>query len=184
MIRQAQVRWKTMKEHSGWYSLLSWPWTPVFGRLTPWIFTKPCSTTLLLSASFAIRKYPQGEIASNASFISLDTPLYPGLGHVGFLMPQFSSVTQSCLTLQPRGLQHARFPCPSPTPGACSNSFPSSQWCHPTISSSVIPFSSCPESLPASESFPVSQFFAWGGQSIGISASASVLPMNIQDWFP
>ena len=99
MIRQAQVRWKTMKEHSGWYSLLSWPWTPVFGRLTPWIFTKPCSTTLLLSASFAIRKYPPGEIASNASFISLDTPLYPGLGHVGFLMPQFSSVTQSCPTL-------------------------------------------------------------------------------------
>ena len=98
MIRQAQVRWKTMKEHSGWYSLLSWPWTPVFGRLTPWIFTKPCSTTLLLSASFAIRKYPQGEIASNASFISLDTPLYPGLGHVGFLMPQFSSVAQLCPT--------------------------------------------------------------------------------------
>ena len=98
MIRQVQVRWKTMKEHSGWYSLLSWPWTPVFGRLTPWIFTKPCSTTLLLSASFAIRKYPQGEIASNASFISLDTPLYPGLGHVGFLMPQFSSVAQLCPT--------------------------------------------------------------------------------------
>ena len=86
-------------------------------------------------------------------------------------------------SLQPHGLQHARLPCPSPTPGACSNSCPS-QWCHPTISSSVIPFSSCPQFFPASGSFPVSQFFPSGGQNIGISASASVLPMNIQDWFP
>ena len=75
-------------------------------------------------------------------------------------------------------------PCPSPTPGTYSNACPFSQWCHPTISSSVIPFSSCPQSFPASGSFPVSQFFASGGQSIGVSASASVLPMNIQDWFP
>ena len=82
------------------------------------------------------------------------------------------------------GLQHARPPCPSPTPGACSNSCPSSQWCHPTILSSIIPFSSCPQSFPASCSFPMRQFFASGGQSIGASASASVLPMNIQDWFP
>ena len=73
--------------------------------------------------------------------------------------------------------------CPSPTPGAYSNSCPSRQWCHQTISSSVIPFSSCLQSFPASESFPMSQFSAWGGQSIGVSASASVLPMNIQDWF-
>ena len=82
------------------------------------------------------------------------------------------------------GLQHSRPPCPSPTPGACSNSCPSSQWCHPTILSSIIPFSSCPQSFPASCSFPMRQFFASGGQSIGASASASVLPMNIQDWFP
>ena len=75
-------------------------------------------------------------------------------------------------------------PCPSPTPGACSNSCPLSQWCHPIISSSVIPFSSCLQSSPASGSFPVNQFFASGGQSIGVSASASILPMNIQDWFP
>ena len=80
--------------------------------------------------------------------------------------------------------QHARPPCPSPTPGVYSNSCPSSWWCHPTISSSVIPFSSCPQSLPASGSLPTSQLFAWGGQSTGVSASASVLPMNIQDWFP
>ena len=94
---------------------------------------------------------------------------------------QFTSVAQSCLTLRPHGLQHARLPCPSPTPGAYSNSCPLSQWCHPTISSSVIPFS-CLQSFPASGSFPVIQFFASGGQIIGVSASTSVLPMNIQDW--
>ena len=87
-------------------------------------------------------------------------------------------------SLQPHELQHARPPCPSPTPGVYSNSCPSSQWCHPAISSSVIPFSSCPQSLPASGSFPMSQLFTWGGQSIGVSASASVLPMNTQDWSP
>ena len=87
-------------------------------------------------------------------------------------------------SLRPHGLQHARLPCPSPTPGACSHSCPSSRWCHPTISSSVIPFSSCFQSFPASESFPLSQFFTSGGQSIGVSSSASVLTMNIQGWFP
>ena len=96
---------------------------------------------------------------------------------------QFSSVTHSCLTLWPHGPQHARLPCLSPTLGACSNSCPSSWWCHPTLSSSAVPFS-CLQSSPASESFPMSQFFASGGQSIGASASASVLPMNIQGWFP
>ena len=80
--------------------------------------------------------------------------------------------------------QHTRPPCPSPTPGVYPNSCPLSQWCHPTISSSVIPFSSCPQSFPASGSFQMSQLFTWGGQSIGVSASASVLPMNIQDWSP
>ena len=87
-------------------------------------------------------------------------------------------------SLQPHGLQHIRLPYPSPIPGACSNSCPLSWWCHPTISSSVIPFSSFLQSFPASGSFPMSQFFTSGGQSIGTSASASVLPMNIQDWFP
>ena len=86
-------------------------------------------------------------------------------------------------SLQPCGLQHARLPCPSPIPKVCSNSHPSSQWCHPTISSSVIPFSSRLQSFPASGSFPMSHFTS-GGQSIGTSASTSVLPMNIQDWFP
>ena len=81
-------------------------------------------------------------------------------------------------------LHHSRLPCLSPSPRACSNSCPLSQWCHPTISSSVIPFSSCPLCSPASESFQMSQLFASGGQNTGVSASASVLPMNIQDWFP
>ena len=85
-------------------------------------------------------------------------------------------------SLRPHESQHARPPCPSTTPGVHSNSRPSSQWCHPAISSSVVPLSSCLQSLPASESFPMSQLFAWGGQSIGDSASASVLPMNTQDW--
>ena len=87
-------------------------------------------------------------------------------------------------SLRPHGLQHARPPCPSPTPGVHSDSRPSSQWCHPAISSSGVPFSSCPQSLPASGSFPMSQLFTWGGQSIGVSASTSVIPMNTQDWSP
>ena len=100
-----------------------------------------------------------------------------------------SSVPFSCSvvssSLRPQGLQHARRgPCPSPTPRACSNSCPSSLWCHPTILSSVVPFSSCLQSFPASGPFPESQLFASGGQSIGTSASASGLPMNMQGWFP
>ena len=99
-------------------------------------------------------------------------------------MLAFSSVQFSCSVLSdslwPHELQHARPPCPSPTPGVHSDSHPSSQWCHPAISSSVVPFSSCPQSLPASESFPVSQLFAWGGQSTGVSALASFLPKKSQ----
>ena len=102
--------------------------------------------------------------------------------------PQLSSVQFShsvvSNSLRPHEWQHARPPCPSQTPGIYSNSCPSSWWCHPAILSSVVPFSSCPQSLPASGSFPMSQLFAWGGQSTGVSASASVLPMNTQDWSP
>ena len=101
---------------------------------------------------------------------------------------QFSSVWFSCSvvsnSLRPHESQHTRPPCPSPTPGVHANSCPSSRWCHPAISSSVTPFSSCPQSLPASESFPVSQLFTWGGQSTWVSALASVLPKNTQDWSP
>ena len=94
-----------------------------------------------------------------------------------FSSVQFSLSVMSD-SLQPHELQHTRPPCPSPTPGVHSNSCPSSRWCHPAISSSAVPFSSWPRSLPASGSFPMSQLFAWGGQSTGVSASASVLPMN------
>ena len=96
----------------------------------------------------------------------------------------FSSVAQSCPTLWRHGLQHTRPPCPSRAPGVYPNSCPLSRWCHPTISSSVIPFSSRPQSSPALGSFQISQLFTSGGQSIGVSASASVLPMNTQDWSP
>ena len=96
---------------------------------------------------------------------------------------QFSRSVMSS-SLRPHWLKHTRLPCPSSTPGASSNSCPSCRWCHPTISSSVIPFSSCLHSFPASRSFPMSQFFTSGGQSIGASAPASVFPMNIQEWFP
>ena len=97
---------------------------------------------------------------------------------------QIRSVAQSCPTLWPHESQHARPPYPSPTPGVHSDSCPSSQWCHPAISSSVVPFYSCPQSLPASESSPMSQLFTWGGQSTGVSALASFLPKNTQDWSP
>ena len=97
---------------------------------------------------------------------------------------QFSSVAQSCPTLCDPMNCITRPPCASPTPGVYTNSCPSSQWCHPAISSSVVPFSSCPQSFPASGSFPMSQLFEWGGQSTGVSASESVLPMNTQDWSP
>ena len=101
---------------------------------------------------------------------------------------QFSSVQFSCSVmsdfLRPQESQHTRPPCLSPTPGVYWNSRPSSRWCHPAISSSVVPFSSCPQSLPASGSFPMSQLFTWSGQSTEVSALASVVPMNTQDWSP
>ena len=104
------------------------------------------------------------------------------------ILCQFSSVQFSCSvvsdSLRPHELQHARPPCPSRTPGVHPNSCPLSWWCQPAISSSVVPFSSCPQSFPASESFLMSQLFAWGGQSIGVSALSSVLPMNTQHWSP
>ena len=102
--------------------------------------------------------------------------------------PSFSSVQFSCWVMSdylwPHELQHSKFLCPSPSLRTCSNSCPLSWWCYPSILSSIVSFFSCLQSFPASGSFPVSQFFASGGQSIGASASASVLPMNIQDWFP
>ena len=133
----------------------------------------------------------------------LSTPLYP---HLQFVFSKiYFKLKDNCFTilcwflpfssvqfshsvvsdsLRPHESQHARPPCPSPTPRVHSHSCPSSRWCHPAVSSSVIPFSSCPQSLPASESFPMSQLFAWGDQSTGVSASASFLPKNTQGWSP
>ena len=110
-------------------------------------------------------------------------PTVQDTGSIPFSSVQFSHSVMSD-SLWPHEPQHTRPPCPSPTPGVHPNPCPLSQWCHPTISSSVIPFSSCPQSLPASGSSQMSQLFAWGDQSIGFSASTSVLPMNTQDWSP
>ena len=111
---------------------------------------------------------------------------HPVDGPPFLLVRSVSKFSRSVISdsLQPHEPQHARPPCPSPTPGVHQNPSPLSWWCHPTISSSVVPFSSCPQSFPASGSFPTSQLFASGGQSTGVSASASVLPMNTQDWSP
>ena len=112
----------------------------------------------------------------------------PDFSDIGGRKMRISSVhfSRSVMSdsLWPHGLQHARPPCPSPTPGVYPNSSPFSPWCHPTISSSVLPFSSCSQSFPESGSFQMSQLFLLGGPSIGVSASTSFLPMNIQDWFP
>ena len=104
------------------------------------------------------------------------------INHLWYVSVQFSSVAQLCPTLCDPWITARQASCPSPAPGVHSNSRPSSRWCHPAISSSVIPFSSCPQYLPASESFPMSQLLAWGGQSIGVSALASFLPKKSQGW--
>ena len=144
-------------------------------NIYPWLVVIPLQS--LLSAHIAF-----------FSFVCVSNlPLSPSTSLLWYMGLQSSSVQFSCSvmsdSLRPHGLQHARPPCPSPTPRDYSNPCPSCRWCYPTISSSVVPFS-CPQSLPASGSFPMSWFFTAGGQSIGVSASASVLPMNIQDWFP
>ena len=121
--------------------------------------------------------------AAYGSFLPTRAEMSSCKMHLQFSSVQFSGSVVS-YALGPHELQHARPPCPSPTPGVHSNSRPSSQWCHPAISSSVIPFFSCPQSLPASEYFPMSQLFTWGGQSTGVSALAPFFPKNNQDWSP
>ena len=136
------------------------------------------------------RASPQPRNWSSVSCIACGLFTNWAIREVDINSPQikFSSVLFSCSvvsdSLPPHESQHASPPCPSPTPGVYPNSCPLSWWCHPAISSSVVSFSSCPQSLPALGSFPMSQLFAWGGQSIGVSASASVLPVNTQDWSP
>ena len=128
-------------------------------------------------------KKHQGKVQSKAPGCVSGAPRTTRVKAKMYQSVQFSHSVMSD-SLRPHESQHARPPCPSQTPGVYSNSCPSSRWCHPAISSSVIPFSSCPQSLPASGSFPVSQLFVSGGQSIGVSASASVFPMNTQEWSP
>ena len=124
-------------------------------------------------------------LCGNLHFLALKLPSFP---NTNLSTSIFNPVQFSCSvvsdSLQPHGLQHARPPCPSPAPRVYPNSCPLSQWCHPAISFSVVPFSSCSQSLPASEFFPVSQLFTSGGQNNGASASASVLPKGSQCWFP
>ena len=131
------------------------------------------------------------EVSASTSVLPMNTQDWSPLGGTGWIsMSSFKNVSvQFCLSvvsnsLRPHESQHARAPCPSTTPRVCPYSCILSQWCHLAISSSVIPFFSCPQSLQESGSFPVSQLLAWGGQSIGVSALASVLPMNTQDWSP
>ena len=141
-----------------------------------WIDKGSC---LIISAFYP---YNSMSISGNLTVYSRLHTMISNQG-IALFSVQFSRSVVSDF-LRPHESQHARPPCPSPTPGVHSDSHPWNQWCHPAISSSVVPFSSCPQSLPASESFPMSQFFTWGGQTTGVSALASFLPMNTQDWSP
>ena len=142
---------------------------------------KSCnSTSICCKKSLESIQIPKILICSPGFFKNMFFP-FLNLGSMEYPSVQFSRSVVSD-SLRPHELRHARPPCPSPTPGVHSDSRPSSQWCHPAISSSVVPFSSCPQSLPASESFPMSQLFAWGGQSTGVSASASFLSKKSQVW--
>ena len=147
----------------------------------PLVNHNPCTESIILSKRLNLsRKWTD---CYKMSCIILPSIKVHSWGNQ-FSTVKFTSVAQSCMTLQPHESQHARPPCPTSTPGVHSDSRPSSQWCHPAISSSVVHFSSCPQSLPASESFPMTQLFTWGGQSTGVSALESFLPKNTQDWSP
>ena len=148
---------------------------------------QPC-LTLCDPMDWLLHQWSHPAISSSDSLFSFCPQSLPASGSFPMWITQFSSVQFSHSVmfafLWLHESQHARPPCPSPTHGVHSNSRPSSQWCHPAISSSVNPFSSCPQSFPASGSFPMSQLFTSGGQSIRVSVSTSVLPMNTQDWSP
>ena len=154
----------------------------------PMEYSTPGSSVLHYLPELAEVHSTESVMLSNHFILCLPLLLLPSVFPSIKVFSMFSSVqfSHSVMSdsLWPHESQHTRPPCPSPTPGVHSNSCPTSWWCHPAISSSVIPFSSCPQSLPASGSFPMSQLFTWGVQSIGVSASASVLPVNTQDWSP
>ena len=147
-----------------------------------WFFS-PCFLMSQANGLSILLIFSKDQLLALLIFAMVSFVSFTFISQCSFLMKMFFFSSVQC-SLQPHGLQHARLPCPSSTPRAYSNSCPSSWWCHPTISSSVVPFSSCLQFFPASGSFPMSRFFASGGQSIGVSASVSVLPMDIQDWLP
>ena len=178
------IEWKGLQ----WTLLSSASWT-----VCPHRASLPSGQSAMFPISSGQGTNAQPHLCSSFSCVTFPIPLPPpttihqrGSTCEFLLSFLFSSVqfSRSVMSdsLRPHESQHARPPCPSPTPGVYSNPCPSSRWWHPAISSSVVPFSSCPQSLPASGSFPMRQLFAWGGQSIGVSAWASVLPMNTQDW--
>ena len=181
-FRNENGHWQWDMEESlyfGWWKCLWGVRTERIHKLYHW-----CYMSLIQSNPY-LKQHPCSFTINNSErYMTLRIMSEPFLVSELKDSVQFSSVAQSCLTLPPHGLQQARLRCPSPTPGACSNSCPSSWWCHPTISSSIVPFSSCLQSFPASGSFQMSHSFASGGQSFGTLASASVLPKDIQDWFP
>ena len=168
------------------------------------LYISSIEISIQILCSFLIRSFFLSLLSSKSSLYTLDTNPMSDLRHVRYKTYKYFSHSVACLiilfywwcllkhssvqfscsvvsdSLRPHELQYARPPCPSPAPGVHSDSHPSSQWCHPAISSWVVPFSSCPQSLPASWSFPMSQLFTWGGQSTGVSALVSVLPKNTQ----
>ena len=147
----------------------------------------PTISSPVIPFSSCLQSFPaSGSFPMGWLFASSDQSIYIQYSRCFFNLLDTVQFSHSVVSnsLRPHESQHSRPPCPSPTPGVHPNSCPSSRWCHLAISSLVVPFSSCPQSLPASESFPVSQLFAWGGQSIGVSALASFLPKNTKDWSP
>ena len=181
-----------MVEHIDWHSYIESTWLS-WGKSRNVLDLISCCTLLVFCWGFYVYIHKSVVsfscnifawiILSSYKSCEVLSPLTFCLRTISVQLVLFSRSLMSD-SLWPHGLKHARPPCPSPTPKACSNSCPSSQWCYTTISSSVVPFSSCLQSFPAPGSFPRSQFFASGGLGIGVSASASVLPMNIQNWFP
>ena len=195
--------WESLGDREAWHAAVYWvtkSWTQLrsWTKLNWWAITRALHGCLrgrpssppwkTVSSLQFLRVWQSRILRPSALHTCIPSPRTFFNPYSLYLRPWALVVIVQCAvlanSLRPHGLQHTRLPCPSPSPRACSNSCPLSQWCHPTISSSAVPYSSCPQSFPASGYFPMSQLFTSGGQSIGASASASVLPMNIQDWFP
>ena len=177
MVRPGHVNVFTSQEAPLAFSVQGFHWDSI--TLT---YLIKSLATCKLNFQPSLSSFPSEKLSLISCRLKLQSSNYM-IALSGLSSVQFSRSVVSN-SLRPHESQHARPSCPSPTPGVYPNSCASSRWCHPAISSSVVPCSSYPQSLPASGSFPMSQLFAWGGQSIGVSASASVLPINTQDWSP